>query len=144
MVVTVPALNQCTSVYVLEECLYYYRITPGSIMNSHKGNELDQALLLAEYLLERMGETYRQKLDTYILRECANHLSFYRENWREYHRETLKMRNYRFRSPLQTKLLGEKTGILDQILYFLLRYRLYNTLWLLWKIRSYMKTENKE
>lgn len=131
----VPALAQCQTVYVLEGCPYYYRITPGSITNTHHGDELDQALLLAAYFLERMGETYHQKLDTYILRECANHLSFYRENWHEYRQETLKMRNYRFRAPVRTKLLGAHTGFFDCVVFLLLRLRMFHLLWLVWWIR---------
>ena len=134
----VPALAQCRTVYVLAETLYHYRVTPGSITNTHHGDELDQALLLADYLLERMGESYHQKLDTYILRECANHLSFYRENWQEYHRETLKMRNYRFHAPIRTKLLGVYTGFLDRVVFLLLRLRMFDLLWLIWWIRRKM------
>lgn len=134
----VPALAACCTVYVLADCPYYYRITPGSIMNTHHGDELDQALLLAEYLQERMGETYYQKLDTYVLRECANHLSFYRKNWQEYRRETLKMRNYRFHAPIRTRLLGVHTGFLDCVVFLLLRLRMFHLLWLVWWIRRKM------
>ena len=128
----VPALAQCDTVYVLVECPYFYRITPGSIVNTHHGDELDQALLLAEYLLDRMGESYFQKTDIYVLRECASHLSHYRGDWREYGREARKMQKYSFRAPFRSEILGANTKIRDRVIFFLLRYRMFDLLWLIW------------
>lgn len=133
-----PGLAHCGAVYVLGECLYFYRNTPGSIVNTRKGDELDQALILTEYLREKMGAVYDGKLDAFVLRSCADHFNHYRENFWEYRRETLKMRHFRFRSGFCSKANGKDTGFFDRVVFFLLRYRMYNLLWLLWWIRRYL------
>ena len=136
MAVTVPALSQCASVYVLEECLYHYRITPGSLQNSHKGTELDQALTLADYLSERMGEAYHQRLHNYVLLECFDHLTHYRGSRQEYRQEVLRMRNKRLIKHLRGARCGKETSFPNRVVFFLLRHQMFNVLWLIWWIKS--------
>ena len=136
LIVTAPVLASCRSVYVLEECLYYYRITPGSIVNSHRGNELEQALTLAEYLAEKMGAEYHRKLDSYILLECFEYLSYYRGSWRDYKQEVSRICDERLRRHLRGARCGKKTSFPNRVVFFLLRHQLFDILWLIWRIKG--------
>lgn len=136
MIVTAPSLAECSAIYVLEECLYYYRTTPGSIMNSHKGNELDQALILADYLSEKMGEAYHQRLHGYVLLECYDHLTHYQGSWKKYRQEVERIQSDRLIKHLRGARSGEKTGFPNRVVFFLLRHRMFGALWLVWKIRG--------
>ena len=132
----IPALNRCSAVYVLAECPYYYRVTPGSITNTHHGDELNQALLLAAYLLEKMGVSYETKTNSYVLKECFDHLSHYRENWQEYRQEVLRIRNDRLVKHLRGARCGKETSFPNRVAFFLLRHQMFNVLWLIWKIKG--------
>ena len=66
---TAPALAACASVYVMGSCPYFYRQTENSIMHTSRGDELQQALILAEYLQGALGSGYEEKLSTYVVRE---------------------------------------------------------------------------
>ena len=132
----IPALNRCSAVYVLAECPYYYRVTPGSITNTHHGDELNQALLLAEYLLEKMGVSYETKTNSYVLKECFDHLSHYRESWQGYRQEVLRIRNDRLVKHLRGARCGKETSFPNRVAFFLLRHQMFNVLWLIWKIKG--------
>ena len=132
----IPALNQCDAVYVLAACPYYYRVTPGSIMNTHRGNELDQATELADYLLGRMDAAYHQKLHSYVLLECFDHLTHYRGSWQEYRQEVSRIRNDRLIKHLRGAVCGKETGFSNRVAFFLLRHQMFNVLWLIWWIKS--------
>ena len=132
----IPALNRCSAVYVLAECPYYYRVTPGSITNTHHGDELNQALLLAAYLLEVMGNSFSTKTNSYVLKECFDHLSHYRENWQEYRQEVLRIRNDRLVKHLRGARCGKETSFPNRVAFFLLRHQMFNVLWLIWKIKG--------
>lgn len=132
----IPALNQCSAVYVLAECPYYYRVTPGSLTNSHRGDELEQAKLLADYLLEKMGASFGTKLSSYVLKECFEYLSHYRGSWRAYRQEVRKIRDERLVKHLRSAKCGEKTSFPERVAFFLLRNQMFAVLWLIWRIRS--------
>lgn len=136
LIVTAPALAQCHSVYVLDKCMYYYRITPGSIMNTLRGDELDQAMELAEYLTETMGTAYEQRLHSYVLKECFAYLSHYRGNRKEYRRVVSQVCTDRLIKHLRGAKSGEKTGFPERVAFFLLRNQMFDALWLIWKIRG--------
>lgn len=132
----IPALNQCGAVYVLAECPYYYRVTPGSITNTYHGDELNQALLLAEYLLEKMGVSYETKTNSYVLKECFDHLSHYRESWQGYRQEVLRIRNDRLVKHLWGARCGKETSFPNRVAFFLLRHQMFHVLWMIWKIKG--------
>jgi len=136
LIVTAPALSHCGAVYVLDKCVYYYRVTPGSIMNTHRGDELDQAIELAEYLQETMGQAYAQRLDSYILLECFEYLSYYRGSWRDYKQEVSRVCDERLRRHLRGARCGKKTSIPNRVVFFLLRNQLFDILWLIWRIKG--------
>ena len=132
----IPALNQCGAVYVLAACPYYYRVTPGSIMNTHRGDELEQAKLLAEYLLEKMGASFGAKLDSYVLKESFEYLSHYRGNWQAYRQKVRDVQDRQLVKYLRRAKCGEKTAFADRVAFFLLRHQLFHILWLIWWIKS--------
>lgn len=136
LIVTAPALAQCSAVYVLEECAYFYRRTPGSIMNSRRGNELDQILTLAALLSEKMGSAYEPKLNTIVLRECYEHLSQYRGNRQEYRQEVARIRTDALVRHLRGAQCDRKASLSDKVAFFLLRHQLFDILWLIWRIKS--------
>ena len=67
LAVTGPLLAHCRRVYVSDIRGYYYRDNPKSIMNTFRKDEAAQIKTLAAFLLEAMGEAYREKIDIYVL-----------------------------------------------------------------------------
>ncbi len=67
LAVTAPLLANCESVFVSGIQGYYYRDNPKSIMNTFRKNEVEQIRLLAEYLRAALGDTYKDRIDVYVL-----------------------------------------------------------------------------
>ena len=132
----IPATAQCRSVYVLGKSPYFYRITPGSITNTRREDELEQALLLADYLAEKMGTSFDTKLNSYVLKECFTYLSYYRSNWQVYRNQVRKIRTDRLIKRLRSAKCGEKAIFAERVAFFLLRHQLFGVLWLIWKIKG--------
>ena len=66
LVVTTPLLANCRSVYVTDQCGYFYRNNPTSIMNTFRRNEMQQMKNVASYLRGIMDATYHRKNDMYV------------------------------------------------------------------------------
>ena len=132
----IPATAQCRSVYVLGKSPYFYRITPGSITNTRREDELEQALLLADYLAEKMGTSFDTKLNSYVLKECFTYLSYYRSNWQVYRNQVRKIRTDRLIKRLRGAKCGEKAIFAERVAFFLLRHQLFGVLWMIWKIKG--------
>ena len=118
---TAPALAACNALFVLDRCLYYYRKTPGSITNVVRGDELEQALLVADFLEQRLDSDYQSRLDGYVAKRCyitlkALAMSQTREDYRKSVQALLT-------PTLQSHLKGARCGghISDWLVFFLLR-----------------------
>ena len=133
MAVTVPLLAGCECVYVLDYCGYFYRQNADSIMNTFSMDEVEQMGVLVTYLEDRLPQTYSHKLDVYVLTQYFNFLDRAMEQGLSVYRKAVchtkdaavlkRIRNVRGNS-FKQKLVA-----------FLLRHRMFDTLWLLRKLK---------
>lgn len=118
---TAPALAACRALSVLDGCPYYYRKTPGSITSAVKGDELEQALLVADFLAERLGSDYQSRLDRYVAMACYHTLKALalRQTRADYRKSVQAL----LTPTLQAHLKGApRSGhISDRAVFFLLR-----------------------
>ncbi len=136
LAVTVPLLDTCQSVYVMDYCGYFYRDNPTSTMNTLHLNEVQQMKDLASYLYSTLDAAYHAKIDMYVAAhyfdflDCAMLIMNYRE-YRELVRQTLDAELYGYLARATCK-----NNPMWQIVFALMRLRLFGVLWILRKIRK--------
>ena len=136
LVVTVPLLASCRSVYVLDHDGYFYRDNPVSIMNTFRHNEVQQIKVLASYLRETVDAVYHRKIDLYVATHYFDFLD----------RAMLIMNYHQYRQLVKETLDDElyaylaratcKDNIMWQIIFVLQKFKFFGILWLLRKIRK--------
>ncbi len=67
LAVTAPMVYGAKSIYFTDTIDYYYRDTPGSIMNSFKVDELKRIEILLHYLAEKIPGRYHYSLNVYAV-----------------------------------------------------------------------------
>ncbi len=67
LAVVAPMLMNAASVYFLEGIYYFYRDTPGSIVNSFDPTSFKRLEVLVRYLLENIPKQYHNKISVYTL-----------------------------------------------------------------------------
>lgn len=137
MAASAPAIAACSCVAVLDLCGYFYRTTPGSIMQTLRPDTVDQAEKVADYLSEKMGKEYQNRLDSYVLLEAFRFLN---ENIRlpfcEYRALVRKTVTAGVRTRLGRAHCAENTHISNKVVFFVMRHRWFAFLWLLKRIRK--------
>ena len=132
-----PAIAACNCVAVLDLCGYFYRTTPGSIMSSLKPDTVDQARQVADYLSEKMGTEYRNRLDCYVLLEAfrflEDNIQLPLGKYRALARRTVTPE---VRERLKRARCGADTHISDKVVFFVMRHQWFAFLWLLKRIRK--------
>lgn len=133
LAVSAPLLDSCDSVYVSATHGYFYRDTPGSIMNSFKQDEIDQITGVAAYLDEALPEWYRSRIDAYVVTHLFDYfdramaelqgLKEYRALARRSLSPELKVRLKR--SVCFAQRFNEKLA------FYLVKHRLFTLLWIL-------------
>lgn len=133
LAVSAPLLDSCSSVYVSATHDYFYRDTPGSIMNSFKQDEIDQITGVAAYLDEAMPKLYQSKIDAYVVTHLFDYfdramaelpgLKEYRALARRSLSPELKVRLKR--SVCFAQRFNEKLA------FYLVKHRLFTLLWIL-------------
>ena len=136
LAVTAPLLTGCDSVYLSDIPGYFYRDNPESIMNTFSATEIRQMKLLIRHLSACMTPAFHGKLDMYVLTHYFDFLdrAMLSMTYREYRKlicETLD--DELFCAIRRAKCPGVSSL---SIISFLLRHRLFGTLWLLRKIRK--------
>lgn len=136
LAVTVPLLDRCQSVYLMDYCGYYYRDNPTSTMNTFRLNEVQQMKDLASYLYGILDAVYHGKVDMYV---AAHYFDFL-------DRAMLTMNYRQYRRLVKQTLDGELYGYLAraacknnrmwQTVFALMRWKRFGVLWLLRKIRK--------
>lgn len=136
MAATVPLLAECTSACVLDCCGYFYRDNPASIMNTFRQDEVQQIKVLASYLCGILDAPYHGKIDMYVATHYFDFLDramltmSYRQ-YRELVRQTLdkELYGYLARAKCQNNRMW-------QIVFALMRFRMFTAIWILRKIRK--------
>ena len=72
----------------------------------------------------------------YVLKECYMYLEHYRGNLGQYRQEVRKIKNDRLLGYLRGAKCGPKTAFSQRVAFFLMKYQMFDVLWLIWKIRS--------
>lgn len=134
--VTVPLLAASDSVYVLDHSGYYYRNNPASLQNTFFYDEVRQIKVLAAHLRSALDATYDAKINLYVATHYFDFLDramlimSYRE-YRELVRQTLDKELYGYLARAKCK-----NNRMWQIVFALMRCRLFDALWLLRKVRK--------
>jgi len=136
LIVTVPLLAACSSVYVQDHCGYYYRNNPASIMNTFRRNEVQQMKNLASYLRNTLNAKYHGKIDIYVATHYFDFLdrAMLIMNYREYRelvRQTLDNELYGYLTRAKCK-----NNPMWQIVFALMRCKLLGALWILRKVKK--------
>lgn len=136
MAVTVPLLDACDKVCVLDHCGYFYRDNPTSIMNTFRHSEVQQMKYLASYLRNALNAAYHKKIDMYVATHYFDFLD----------RAMLIMNYGKYRQLVKETLDAELYGYLTrarcknnpmwQVVFLLMRYKMFGMLWILRKIRK--------
>lgn len=136
LIVTVPLLAACDSVFVLDCCGYFYRDNPASISNTFRHGEVQEMKELVAYLRGVLDETYNEKIDRYVATHYFDFLD----------RAMLIMSYGEYRALVRQTLDEELYGHLRratckgspmwQIVFALMRRKRFDALWVLRKIRK--------
>ena len=134
--ITVPVLAASTKVCVLDYCGYYYRDNPVSLTNTLNLDEVRQMKVLANYLHGVLNREYDKKIDRYVATHYFDFLD----------RAMLAMSYGEYRKLVRQTLDKELYGYLVrakckanpmwQIVFALMKCRLFGLLWILRKIRK--------
>lgn len=134
--VTVPVLAASEKVCVLDYCGYYYRDNPVSLTNTLILDEVRQMKVIANYLHAVLGRDYDRKIDQYMATHYFDFLD----------RAMLTMSLGAYwklvRQTLDKELYGYlvrakcKANPVWQIVFALMKCRLFGLLWILRKIRK--------
>lgn len=138
LAVCAPLIAQCNSVYVSEKCGYYYRDTPGSLMNSFNKEEVNQIKILAKYLDKAMGQFYESRIDTYVVTHLFDYLDramLSVECFRDYKKITQEMLDDALKIRLK-RARCKSTRLNERVVFFLVKKRLFTLIWLLRKIKK--------
>lgn len=138
LAVTAPLLASCKSVYVLNMTGYYYRDTPGSLMNSFHTNELMQIKYLADYLEYKMDSFYKSRIDTYVIMHLFDYLDraiVINGNYQEYRKviRALQEKGLLWRIK---QVKSHSTHFNERLVVNLMKHRLFVLLWWLRKIKK--------
>ena len=64
-------LNECKSVYIMGQCLYYYRYNPASMTKSYNKRQTEETIILLNYLQETANKSgsveFKRQLDYYTM-----------------------------------------------------------------------------
>lgn len=136
LLVTAPLMSECSSVYVMDHCSYYYRNNPTSIMNTFRLNEVQQMKDLAAYLYVTLDGAYHGKIDMYVATHYFDFLdrAMLTMSYGEYRnlvRQTLDKELYGYLSRAKCK-----GNFMWQIIFLLMRCKMFGVLWILRKIRK--------
>ena len=134
--ITVPLLAASKAVCVLDYCGYYYRDNPVSLTNTLILDEVRQMKVLANYLHSVLEKDYDRKIDMYVATHYFDFLD-----------RAMLLMNYReYRCLVKQTLDAELSGYLArakcknnrmwQIVFLLMRYKMFGTLWMVRKIRK--------
>lgn len=131
-----PALASCDCVVVLDMCGYFYRTTPGSIMQTVRMDEVEQALKVADYLSEKMGPDYQDRLNTYVLVAFCHFLNqIVHRDHRSYRSLIQENMDAALRDRLKRAKWGKDTHITNKVVFFLMKHRCFSLFWIIKRIR---------
>ena len=142
LAVIAPLLARCDSVFVSDFCGYFYRDTPGSLMNSFRPRDISQISELAAYLEKAMGTAYQSRIDAYVVMHLFDYLDravAAAEGYGAYHALAAAAFAPEFLPYLQRGVCASPRGM-NQLAFFLTKHRMFRLIWLL----RHIKTRNHE
>lgn len=134
--VTVPLLASSSSVYVLDHCGYFYRNNPASSQNTFRKDEVQQIKILASHLRGALDATYYGRIDMYVATHYFDFLDramllMNYDQYRHLVKETMDAELYSYLTRAKCK-----NNRMWQIVFLLMRYKMFGTLWMVRKIRK--------
>lgn len=134
LVVTVPMICNCNSIYFADFVGYNYRCTGGSMVNSFNPDELKLLNNVIRYLAGIIPEGCRNSLSVYTLNMILQYFSkaakvYDKNKTVEFFRDNLS--DYIFQVAVAANV--SKKSIKDWIKISLLKYKRYRALWYLMK-----------
>lgn len=138
LAVSAPLLADCASVYVSNFCGYFYRDTPGSLMNTFRPETIAQIPVLAEYLAESMGQGYQSRIDNYVVTHLFDYLDravAAAEGYRAYRAMAKAAFSAEFR-PYLNRGVCKSPRLMNRLAFFLTKHRMGALIWVLRKIKK--------
>ncbi len=136
MAVSVPLLARCERVYVSHICGYFYRDTPGSIMNSFCEEEAEQIRLVAEQLRKSLPHTYERRIDSYVVTHLFDYLdrAMIGRSFGAYMRLARAQLGDGF-LPVLRRARSQSPRLRERLVFLLTAHRCFALLWLLRKLK---------
>ena len=135
MAVSVPLLADCKRVAVTHCCGYYYRDTPGSVMNSFRDNEWQQIVLLTDYLESMLPKEYGARIDAYAVQQLFD----FADRAMLFHRysdyRALASKASQALLPRLKRFRGRSRRWRERLVLWLTKHRCFGLLWLLRKVK---------
>ena len=135
MAVSVPLLADCKRVAVTHCCGYFYRDTPGSVMNSFRDNEWQQIVLLTDYLESMLPKEYGARIDAYAVQQLFD----FADRAMLFHRysdyRALASKASQALLPRLKRFRGRSRRWRERLALWLTKHRCFGMLWLLRKVK---------
>ncbi len=132
---TAPMIYNANSVYFSNQIDYFYRNTPGSLINSFKEDELKRVEVLLKHLSKFIDGEYTNSLNVYTVNmvwdyaaKAAKHLG---------KDDFCKLLETEITDDFKKRIVNAKVcrpTIKDRIKLFLLRHKCYKTMWRILKV----------
>ena len=131
MAVSVPLLAACRRVFVSHICGYYYRDTPGSVMNSFRSDEWQQIVLLSDHL-EGLLPQHRDRIDAFAVQQMFDFAdrAMSRKDYRR-----LAATAAQALLPRLRRARSKSPRFRERLVFWLTRHRCFGVLWLLRKLK---------
>lgn len=141
LAVSAPMLASCKSVYVANICGYLYRDTPTSVMNTFREKDVFQISIVAEYLEEKMGKAYRNKIDGYVLLHYYDYLDGAIAKGYSY-KEYKKLIQSTLSEDIVTRMRrcsAKNMPLAETVIFCIMRNQWFDILWLIRKVQRMLR-----
>lgn len=138
LAVIAPLLANCSSIYISDVCGYFYRDTPGSLMNSFHEDEWMQVKCLVNYLSQTMDSFYERRINSYMVTHLFDYLDraiVVNRSYSAYRKMVRNICDNEFlirmeRAQCHSRLFNEK------LVFLLMKQKLFTLLWILRKVKK--------
>ena len=137
MMLTMPIMNRCTSVYISDYCGYYYRDNPVSLVNTFREKDFFYERRLVSILEDELPN-HREQLEYYFLICFVNYVikcAYVNSSWREFRRITDSNISKRDLQKIRSIKI-EKIPFLKRVQIFAVKYKIWWLIWIYGKVRA--------
>lgn len=135
--VTVPAIMNCSNIFIANFNQYFYRANPCSMINTYNYKEVKQLIVLFDYLHRVLGTSHDNQICVYVFFMCFNYVVKAAKSKSSY-KEFRQIINEAIDGSLFAQIKRAKVyrpTLKDRIIIFMMKNKLYRLIYIYFKLK---------